>query len=119
MKTFLASLFALALIYGTWNVFANGIHFSTGDGQHTGYITAVEENGIFFKTWTVYVKTDPQSSQEDTYCLPPQSEFMVTTLKDAADKRSLVTLSYGSWFIAGFKNCNGEADYITQLSAGN
>ena len=93
-----------------------GLHVDTGSGTHTGYITAVEQNGLFFKTWTVYVKTDPQSSQEDTYCLPPVSSFLVTTLKDAEDKRALVTVGYGSWLFAGIKNCNGEADYIQNIS---
>lgn len=118
MKTLLTFAIALIVLMG-WTVLAHGIHVDTGGGQHTGYITTVSTHGILFKTSGFYFKTDPQSSQEDYYCVPPQSTFLLTTLDDAAKKRSLVTITFSSWLLAGFSVCDGNEDYLTQISAGN
>lgn len=47
-------------------------------GQHTGYVSSVEQSGIIWKTWTAYIKTDPQSSQEDAYCVT--DSYVVNTV---------------------------------------
>lgn len=116
-------VFTIIGLYLAWMLFVHiplyGIHIDTGSGQHTGYVTAVEQEGIFFKTTRVYFKTDPQSSQEDSYCVLPASKFLVTTLDDAAAKRALITLSYSSYLLTGMTECGAENEYITQISAGN
>ena len=79
---------------------------TTVDGSHTGVITAVETTGIIFKTVTVYVKTDEQSSQEDMYCLIDRS--LVPTLKEYEQNKQQVTVYFNNFLIKGLKNCNGE-----------
>lgn len=90
-----------------------GWHLQTSEGDHTGYITAVERTGIFFKTDTAYVKTDPQSSQEDAYCVVDPKVF--DQLKAASQTKENVTVSFISWFAAGIKNCKGEDAVITAV----
>lgn len=119
MKTTLSVIVVALLVLFGYSVIVKGVHINTGSGQHTGYVTAVEQEGLIFKTYRVYVKTDPQSSQEDSYCLPPFSNFLTTTLDDVSSKRTLVTIRYASWLIPGLKNCAGEGSYITQVSSGN
>jgi hypothetical protein len=113
MKYFIG-IFIAAVVIGT-PIFIGfkGLHIDTGSGKHTGYITAVEKTGVIYKTYTVYVKTDAQSSQEDKYCvIDPQ---LVGTLLEKSKARSLVTISYQSYLIAGLTNCSGEADVIVGL----
>lgn len=90
-----------------------GLHISTGEGQHTGYITAVQKQGIVWKTWRAYVKTDAQSSQEDMYCITDES--LVPELQKAAEEKRQVTVQYFSWLFAGIANCEGEPDIIKSL----
>lgn len=119
MKFFLSTVTILLVLFLGFETLKKGIHIDTGGGQHTGYVTAVSTHGVFFKTSGFYFKTDPQSSQEDYYCVPPQSSVLLTTLDDAAKKRSLVTITFSSWMLAGFSVCDGNEDYLTQISAGN
>ncbi len=35
------------------------------NGKHSGQITAIEKEGVIWKTYTVYVKSDISSSQEE------------------------------------------------------
>lgn len=49
----------------------SAIHFSSaGQGSHTGFVTAVEQEGYIYRNYRVYVKTDLSSSQEDIHTLP-------------------------------------------------
>jgi len=83
-------------------------------GQHTGYVTSVEQNGIIWKTWRAYVKTDPQSSQEDEYCIKdPQ---IITQLQKAELSRGLITLNYSAPVLIFKWNCAGEDSIIRSLS---
>jgi len=83
-----------------------GWHKETADGEHTGYITSVERTGIFFKTFRAYLKTDPQSSQEDAYCVVDPQVY--AQLEQLSEQKVQVTVSYFSWLISGMENCGGE-----------
>jgi hypothetical protein len=79
---------------------------TTAAGQHTGYITAVEQSGLFYKNYVVYFKTDNSSSQEDKYCLPEENTQLARALREYNKKRKLVELSYKgvsgySWALCG------------------
>lgn len=83
-----------------------GLHREIANGEHTGYITSVEQTGLIFKTFRVYLKTDTQSSQEDTYCVVDPNVY--SQLEQLSQQRSQVTVSYFSWISSGIKNCAGE-----------
>jgi len=80
------------------------------NGEHTGYITAVEDNtGIFpNNTTTVYVKTELSSSQEDEYCVQDSEYQLVQKLKDAARNKTNVTVKFNSYSMTGLFNCEGD-----------
>ena len=90
-----------------------GIHYETGKGSHVGYITSTEETGLFFKTKRAYVKTDTQSSQEDSYCVIDQTVF--SKLQKLSENKAHVEIQYISWITAGIKYCAQEGDIITSV----
>lgn len=92
-----------------------GIHINTGTGQHTGYVTTIEQEGVFFKTWTAYVKTDTTSSQEDAYCVIDPN--VVAQLTADVDAQAHVTVHYFSWLSAGIANCSYEGAIISSVDS--
>lgn len=107
MKAAIISAIAFVLVlWGLVHFSLYGWHVQTGQGEHTGYVTAVEQTGIWFKTYTAYVKTDTQSSQEDEYCVIDSQVFGL--LKVAAESKVHVTVSYIDYLAKGLANCNGE-----------
>lgn len=90
-----------------------GFHYETSQGEHFGYITAVQKQGVFFKTGRAYVKTDNQSSQEDAYCV--MDEKVYQQLQDFAQSKERVEIKYLGYFSAGVKNCGGEGDIIYEV----
>jgi len=91
-------------------VYITGWHLETGRGEHTGYVTAVQKQGIIYKTGRAYVKTDIQSSQEDLYCVIDEEVYI--RLQEVSKTKEKVSLKYLSWFASGVKNCEGEGDVI-------
>jgi len=100
----------LTMVIGFFILNITGLHINVGDGQHTGYVTAVQRQGVFFKTWRAYVKTDVSSSQEDKYCVVDPN--IVKQLQAASESKERVTVTYFSWFISGMNNCAAESDVI-------
>src|ERR1017187_9656964 len=84
-------------------------------GQHTGYVSSVEQSGLFWKTWTAYIKTDPQSSQEDTYCVTDPS--VVNQLQSAATQRNLVTVYYSAPMVVWKWQCGSEQSIIQNINS--
>ena len=106
-KLILFLILIIALVMMTF-----GIHYKTTiNGTHTGVITAIETNGIIFKTTTVYVKTNPMSSQEDEYCLIDKS--LIPELQKLEESTENVTVIYNNYLYKGFYYCNGEPAIIT------
>lgn len=96
-----------------WYLPANGIHINTGEGEQTGYITGVEKNGVIYKTYSVYIKSEVSSSQEDRYCVI--DEQVVNKLKEKSISGERITIGYIEYFGRGFKNCSVEDNGIVNL----
>lgn len=80
--------------------------FKPTEGTHTGYITAVEKNGIIWKTGRAYVKTDTQSSQEDYYCV--KDENVYSELVTAQKNKEKITIKFNAPLIVANWDCGGE-----------
>lgn len=74
------------------------------NGRHSGQITAIEKNGLIWKTGTVYVKSDISSSQEDRYCV--EDESLIPLLNNLSQTRERVTLLYRDEFYKAPWRCS-------------
>ncbi len=82
-------------------------------GEHKGFITAVDTSGIFFKTTQVYFKTNTQSSQEDSYCA--SNGDVISQLKNAQETNQNVTITYTRSFLTPFWVCGSENEVINAI----
>ncbi|MDE2105236.1 MAG: hypothetical protein KGL39_48875 [Patescibacteria group bacterium] len=90
-----------------------GIHIETGRGEHTGYVTALSRGGIFFKTDTIYVKTNTTSSQEDAYCVTDPEVY--DQLQKYSISNQHVNLYFFTWFSNGIASCSNSGDVIYKV----
>lgn len=86
---------------------------SPNNGQHTGIVTSVEQTGIIFKTWTAYIKTSSQSTQEDAYCVT--DPHVISQLKSDATSVKEVTVNYSRGIFMPITECNGEGSIINSV----
>ena len=98
-------LFLLSICLGSFRV--------PNSGQHTGYVSSVEQSGIIWQTWTAYIKTDPQSSQEDAYCVTDPD--VVSELQEDGASRTLVTMDYSAPLYVWKWQCGNEPSIINGI----
>lgn len=110
MSLIVLALVVLALSFPLWFPIQG---LGATHGEHTGIVTAVEDNTFLYHSVIVYFKTDATSTQEDIYCLNNQS--MRPVLEDAAAKRMKVTVSYYSDIVLWKWDCWGAGEIITQM----
>lgn len=79
-------------------------------GQHTGIVTAVEKNGIFWPTYSAYVKTSAQSTQEDQYCVIDPA--VIGQLQSDAQAVKEVTVSYNNGLFVWPWQCGSSDESI-------
>lgn len=103
----IATAMIVAGLVGGYLLLAEGIHYVTTEGEHTGVVTAVEKDGVIFKTDTAYVKSDVSSSQEEQYCVIDSD--VKKELQDKASKTEKVTLKFNDYLVRGFSNCQSNA----------
>lgn len=114
-RSFMAMIGGIILLF-VWlpicsiPVYVSGFQYETGRGEHVGYVTATERYGLIYKTNRAYVKTDVQSSQEDTYCVIDKDVY--TELEQVSKSKEKVNLKFFSWLFPGIKNCGTESDII-------
>jgi hypothetical protein len=87
---------------------------ATTEGQHAGYVTAIEQHGLIWKTWRVYVKTDPQSSQEDTYCVTDPA--VIIELQYAEQYRMPTLINYYSPYLVWKWQCGYESAIVVSAT---
>lgn len=100
MKRFFIGFALLALIV------LPGCGTVTEDGEDAGVITAVEKNGLIWKTWTVYQKSDAAATTADRYCV--EDDEIARVLKEASQNKQRVSLKYHDELIVAPWRCNGE-----------
>jgi hypothetical protein len=84
-------------------------------GEHTGYITAVERGGLL-NIPTVYIKTDLESSQEDSYCL---SDNLYDQARALSKERVSVTVKFERGWFMPFWQCNSANYRVVGIEAKN
>jgi len=91
-----------------------GARFSqVGVGEHSGYVTAIDERGYIFQNYDVYFKTDTESSQEDMYCVSINNQELANQLRAAQEKRERITIKYHGVRGFNFGACEGtEIDEV-------
>ena len=105
-KRIIAIIVISFLIVGVITIFPVKIIQTTENGQHTGIVTAVETNGVIWKTNRVFFKTDAQSSQEDVYCvIDPAIKLQLIDYQKAKKE---VTIFYDDYMFIGQPLCKGE-----------
>lgn len=107
-------IIALAIAYFIFAFPFMSWKYETSAGNHTGYITAVEKNGLIWKTGTAFLKTDTQSSQEDRYCVIDPSVYAQLTAASVA--KAHVTVGYTDWLHKSMTVCDGESAIITSVT---
>jgi hypothetical protein len=108
-------IFTLILIILVTIFVATFAIFQTPDnGQHTGYITSVEKTGLIIQTYTVFVKTDPQSSQEDSYCVTNPNT--INDLQNYEKERLPVTIFYSAPLILWKWQCSSPNSIINSVT---
>jgi len=91
MKTFILSIIGIIVVI----LVLGGVRLSSiGQGEHSGFITAVDQNGYIFKNYDVYFKTDNSSSQEDMYCINRSNVALIEQAKEANKARKEVVITY-------------------------
>lgn len=86
------------------------------DGHHSCYVIAVEDQNNF--TWdstVVFVKTDPQASNEDKYCV--NDSDVRKKLEAAARDKTFVVIHYRNKFLMKRWECNGGDSIIVGVES--
>ena len=112
MDDFIGQVFVwgfLILIFIGGVMAFNSFHSPT-NGEHTGYVTAVENSGLIFHTWTAYFKTNTQASQEDKYCAIDSN--LISELQTAEQNNEQVTITYSNGFFVPPWQCGGGTESI-------
>lgn len=90
-----------------------GIHWDTGHGSQTGFVSSTEVEGLVFKTNRAYIKPTLESTQEDMYCVTDPAVY--TELQLAEVEKRAVTVKHNSFFLPGAVQCKGEAAIINAV----
>jgi hypothetical protein len=101
MDDFFGGVVIIVIIIFVWPVY-NSFHSPT-NGEHTGFVTAIENSGYIFHTTSAYFKTNTQSSQEDKYCVT--DPVVIDELKQYQESNQNITIEYSNNFLMPFWQC--------------
>lgn len=93
-----------------------GLHIRNSAGQYTGYVTAIQQTGTIFKGYTIYLKTNLESSQEDTACVDRTNSELIEKLRQIQKRQKDVNLTYESVWQYAVGECPNADWMITGIN---
>lgn len=118
MKAFIITISVLLgiviAIVGPIVLIISGFTWSTAQGEHTGYVTATQTAGIFWKTNSVFFKTNTTSTQEDQYCVTDPTIFQELQADQQSSKQ--ITMDFSNGHFMPVWDCgNGDESIIISI----
>jgi hypothetical protein len=92
-----------------------GVPIKNNSGQYTGFVTAVEQNGVIFKGYNVFLKTELESSDSDKACIDRNNKELIDELRQAQREKRNIVLEYEGVLEYGVGQCPGEDWMIKEI----
>lgn len=103
------ALIAAAVVIGGLILFfmLPGVGTPRGESQYTGVVVDTEyESGFVFKNTIIHLKTNPRSSESETFCIAiPDDQAMYEQLNDALRNGTRVTVTYSRGIVENPFDC--------------
>jgi hypothetical protein len=96
-----------------WQIPVNGWHYETGNGKQVGYVSAVEQEGIFWKTGRIYLKPTMESTQEDVYCV--MDKGLLSKLEEVSKNNTKIEVKNVGFLEFGARYCAAENLAVTDF----
>lgn len=82
---------------------------SGSDGRQTGYVEAVQRNGVIWKNYRVFIKSSIDASTSDIYCMNESESDLADKLFQSQEKNQRVTIQYTKYSnFFSFSECDGD-----------
>ena len=96
-------LWIIVILYGTFNGFIN---YPPTQGSHQGVLTAVDLEGVYFRHYRVYLKSNAYTEQGDEteYCIYLEEQDLADELQNNLGKKVKLNYSHKGGYI-GWKSC--------------
>jgi len=95
---------------------AVGVDAPRGESTYTGVVVDVEVEKGIPATTQAHLKTDPQASSSESFCVLPDNDEHLETLRTAARNGSRVTVTYERPLFVPFWTCERGLSYITEMN---
>lgn len=89
-----------------------------GESTYTGVVVDFEnERGIPFETTQAHLKTNPESSNKETFCVHPENrDRQVEVLRDAARSGDVVSVTYSRPLFVPVWDCEADTSIIRDIA---
>lgn len=78
-------------------------------GSQTGFIEAVQQEGVLWQNYHIFIKSSNEASQADKYCILEENRDIAEQLRTASRKAQRVTVFYRrNFFILPMGRCDGD-----------
>lgn len=120
---FATAVLTFVIIAGVIAVLAlmPGIGTPRDTSEYTGYAVDTEyEKGLIFTNTKVHLKTNPRSSEHETFCVAiPEDEDTFRTLQKAARNGQRVTVTYERGIYESPHDCYNDSSMVVDITVHN
>lgn len=116
----LVGVAALAITLVVSGVLISGFGSSRAESQYTGQVVDIEnEKGVVLQTTQANLKTNPRSSEHETFCIHPDNREQLQPLRESLRNGQRVTITYDRPLYVPVWTCKGGTSIITDIEVSN
>ncbi|WP_153952876.1 hypothetical protein [Halosegnis longus] len=118
---FIVTIIVAICILGMLGTALGGFGVPKSESSYTGYVVDAEiDSGVITKTTQIHMKTHPQASNSETFCLTEGADSpMVDKIRDSVQNQIRIQVDYSRPFWVSPFECNSGLSTIDAVSLTN
>lgn len=99
---------------------AAGLSNARAPSEYSGHVVDVEQDrGTVFRTTQLNMKTHPQASSSETFCIQDGDEEILETAKNATRNNDRVTIEYSRPYFVWIGDCESDTSIVQDITVTN
>lgn len=110
MKINITKFITVSILVAITALLYRAMAFEVGtNGTQTGFVEAVQQEGVIWQNYHIFIKSSNEASQADKYCILERNRHLAEDIRRESEGGSKISIKYHrNFYLLPLGRCDGD-----------